>query len=506
MKTFSFILVSTFFAYLLAQDCNNPLLNVFNLTGLQAPEPGNGLPFCSNLQNGQTCCSAETVQTFQTRLDNLTSSLQALAGDRDVYMTELFANYSNDFQSVADDLTDFSEDIDILQRDDPELGNEVRYQYNGLNRIARALDNIDDHFRSNVQEYQQRRTACFNTILQVQSSAWCLACDPTYASIGVQPDGSVNTAPEVCNSIQQSCAPYLDRTGYFNPLFQAGQAYQRLVNLTRYLRDYKNNNHVIPQDVVLENDILVPVNDTQRTSAIPPNCTNETCDWQCSNFFSPSFVLNESIVANGGGILGGDDVNYTAIGAQVNDTVAAPNDTTTVIVDNTTTTVTEVPETIPLGAGFSAPGRLLRQLQESLWTPDLSATGLAYNVVDDPADIAAIWNNNPIFDDSSDGPTDGDNTETDNDDFTDNDGVDTTGNGEDDTDFDGIDTTGNNNTYTDNDGIDTTDADNTDNDGIDTTGNNNDNTNPTNPTNDDDNDNTNPTNPTNQDDNDDTDN
>jgi len=346
-----------------------------------------------------------------------------------------------------------------------------------------------------------------------------LACDPNYASIGVQPDGSVNTSPEVCTSIQQSCASYLNRTNYFNPLFQAGQAYQRLVNLTRYLRDYKNNNHVIAQDVVLENDILFPTNDTQRTSAVPQNCTNETCDWQCSNFFSPSFVLNESIVANGGGILGGDDVNYTAIGAQVNDTVVPPVNETTVVPPVNETPVVEnntsvnFPETIPLGAGPA--GRLLQELQEALWTPDLSGTGLNFNVVDDPADLAAIWNDNPIFDDSSDGPTDGDNTETDNDDFTDNDGInttetdndgiDTTG-GDDDTDFDGIDTTGNNNNNTDNDGIDTTNWDNTDNDGIDTTGNNQDNTNPTNPTNNNDDDNTNPTNPTNQDDNDDTDN
>jgi len=495
MKAFSFILLSTFFAILLAQDCNNPLLSTFNLTGLDAPQTVSGLVFCDNLQSGQTCCSAETVQGFQDRLDNLTTSLQNLGGQRDVYLTELYANYSDQFQSAADDLTDYSDEIDRLQRDNATIGDEVRAQYNVINRIANALDNIDDHFKSSVREYQQRRSACFNTVLQVQSSAWCLACDPNYSNLGVQSDGSVNSSPEVCNAIQSSCALYTERADYFNPLWQAQQAYQQLVNLTRYLRDYKNNNYVIPENVTLENDIFVPTNDTETTSALPENCTQDSCQWQCENFFSPNLVLNESIVSNGGGILGDDDINFPPVGSNMPPVVNNPNDT-----------VNEVTETVDSATGA---GRLLQELQESLWAPNLDGTGLNFNVVDDPADVAAIWNNNPAFDDSdTNNPTDTENTETDNDDdFTDNDGVNTTENDDTDndgfdttnnTDNDGFDTTGNNdntqNDETDNDGFDTTN--NTDNDGIDTTGDdtNNDNTND---------DDTNPTNPTNNDDNDD---
>jgi len=280
------------------------------------------------------------------------------------------------------------------------------------------------------------------------------------------------------------------------------------VNLTSYLRDYKNNNYVIPDNVTLENDIFIPTNDTERTSSLPENCTQESCQWQCENFFSPSLVLNESIASNGGGILGGDDINFPPVGSNmppvVNDTVPVVNDTTVVVdpVNDTVTEVTEVvdqvTETGDVISGSASGGRLLQELQESLWAPNLDGTGLAFNVVDDPADLATLWANNPVFDDSdTNNPTDNTETNTDNDDdFTDNDGINTTENDNtdhdgfdttDNTDNDGYDTTGNNdNTDTDNDGFDTTN--NTDHDGIDTTGNNDDTnpTNPTNPTNDDD--------------------
>jgi len=392
MKTLSFVLASAFFACLLAQDCNNPLLTTFGLEGLETPQVGEGLPFCSNLQNGQTCCSFQTIESFQTRLDNLTTSLQDLAGQRDVYLTELFANYSDSFQRAEDDLTDYSDEVSRIRRTDPALGDEIRSQYRDIERISRALDNIDERFRSSVREYQQSRTNCLNTVLKIQSSAWCLACDANYASIGVQPDGSVNSSPQVCNAIMQNCSAYVEQTDFLNPLFQAQQAYQRLLNLTNLLRDYKRNNFVLPENVTLDNDIFVSENDTERTSGLPPNCTNGTCEWQCSNFFSPDLVLNNSIVSNGGGVIGGDDIDYPTIAVNV-------------------------PQ-----------GRLLQNLQEeSVWSPDLEATGLNFTVVDDPADVATILND-PIFDDSSDT-------------WTDNDGIDTTNQHLDTTDHDGFDTT-----------------------------------------------------------------
>jgi len=190
----------------------------------------------------------------------------------------------------------------------------------------------------------------------------------------------------------QNCSAYVEQTDFLNPLFQAQQAYQRLLNLTNLLRDYKRNNFVLPENVTLDNDIFVSENDTERTSGLPPNCTNGTCEWQCSNFFSPDLVLNNSIVSNGGGVIGGDDIDYPTIAVNV-------------------------PQ-----------GRLLQNLQEeSVWSPDLEATGLNFTVVDDPADVATILND-PIFDDSSDT-------------WTDNDGIDTTNQHLDTTDHDGFDTT-----------------------------------------------------------------
>jgi len=393
MQQIPLLLFSLLLVLTNTQDCNNPLLDVFDLPGLSDPQSGSDLAYCDNLQSGQTCCSSETVQGFQERLNGLTTSLQDIAGQRDVYITELYANYTHQYQRVADDLSDFDEEVRRIRNDNPNIGNGLSSQFNFLLRLDDKLDRIDDNFTRAFRDYQEKRQACFVTLLQVQTSAWCLACDPNYASLGVNNDGTVNASPDVCNAIQNDCSPFLFSQNYLNPLFQAQQAFQRLESLTNFLREYKNNGNTLPDTRLIddENPRTAP---TERTSSIPPNCDTNSCEWQCSNLFSPQYVLNTTIAGNGAGVNGGEDVSFAPIPMFENSVITAR-----------------------LGKA-----RLLQQTSSGTWAPNLAGTGLNYDVALDPADAQSLLPKDDRTDDDDDYITD-DTDDTDRD-RTDNDDTD----------------------------------------------------------------------------------
>lgn len=321
-----------------------------------------------------------------------------------------------------------------IRREDPIIGNAINAQFNFLQGLDDELDRIDDRFTVAFREYQQNRQSCFETLLKVQTSAWCLACDPNYASLGVNDDGSVNSSPDICQTIVRNCVPFLQSNNYLNPLFQAQQAFQRLQNLTSFLRDYRRNNNTLP-DTRLIDDANLRTAANERTSSIPPNCNETSCEWQCSNIFSPQFELNETIAANGAGIIGGQDVSFSPVPLWDNVIVAARLRRT----------------------------RILQQAS-GIWTPNLEGSGLVYDIALDPGNAEVLLPPNDNTDDSSDYLTD----RTDDTDTTDNDNrgngptgptVPTKPNGPnwtdrtdrtDTTDFDTTDTTDFDNTDTDN--------------------------------------------------------
>ena len=365
------------FAFLLlthAQDCNNPLLQTFNLSSLDAPVEGNDLAFCNNLREGQTCCSAETVLNFQSRLDNLTSSLQALAGERDTYIAELFSNYTHQYQELADDLSDFDQEVRDIHGQDQSIGLTLGNQIRFLHNLNRALDNIDDNFRGAFEGYQDARQQCFTTLLEVQSNAWCLACDANYASF-FDTNGNVNASPDLCNSIQDACRPFLFDSNNLNPIYQAQQSYGRLQSIIGYLTDFRANG-TIPDTQIID-DQWTESNWARKTSGLPANCTEDNCEWLCTNLFNGQFVLNQALAANGAGVEGSQDVRY------------AP---------------------LPLIIGRSG-SRFLQEAQA--WNPDLTSTGLEFNVEADPAGARNLLPNDDDTDGEDDHVTDATDNEED---------------------------------------------------------------------------------------------
>jgi len=378
-----FFLTSVFWIatpFIIAQDCNNPLLDVFNLTSLDKPTSIQGLPFCPELQNGTTCCSNSTVRGLQERLDNLTAAIQELAGDRDIHIAQLNENFTKRYEEVADSLRKRGDDVEKIQAINATIGDPIRIQYDSLNLIDEELHQIiywgdqddcsyryfrkrhciltsvkhDDNYKQFFVEYQIQRTVCLKKLLEVQASIYCLACNPNYASLGVRSDGSINRVESICKVIQENCAPMLYRAGRFNPIYQAEQSMQRLIDLTNYLNAFHDTDRTFIINVTYSGGVPHYTEPIQRTNSLPDGCNQTSCPWQCSNFFSPQFVMNKTVVANGGGIIGGADVYFPDIG------VLQPS-----------------PEA----------GRLLQNTSAGVWDPELGTTGMEIVVDMDPAHV-----------------------------------------------------------------------------------------------------------------------
>jgi len=368
MKFLPILIASFLLQSLLAQDCNNPLLGVFNITGLPTPQSGADLPYCGNLQSGTTCCSVDTVAGFQYLVNNLTANLQGIAALKDDYINQLNNNFTNQFQQAANDIQQFSDDIANLVSVDADIGNTFQDQYNLFQSISQELNDIASNFNNSLSIYQQDRAACFSTLLQIQSSAWCLACDPNYANEGVQANGTINPDASICSVIQTNCTGFTLQSDYFSPLFQAQQVFNRLVNISSYIQNFTNGNNIIP-DIVLNNDVYNPLNYIEQSVSLPAQCNTSNCTWLCNSLFSPQFLLNIPLVADGAGLVGGRDIQLDPIG------VLLANTTNNTISPNGSVTCSNCSVTPD---NITAPNPL------SQWNPNLNITGLSFNITQTP--------------------------------------------------------------------------------------------------------------------------
>jgi len=296
-----------------AQDCNNPLLKVFNFTKLTAPQAGSSYPYCTNLKNGLACCSNTTVAGFQTLVNNLIDNIQSIAGERDSYMNQLNNEFTQQYQAANIILQQFNDQIAEIIRSNPAIGYPLQNQLYLFQIYSNELLRLDGAFISALRSYQRARVVCFSALVEIQASMWCLACDATYAAQGVHPDGSINVSSTVYETIQSSCVPLTLQGDLFNALYQAQQSFERVRNLAQYLAVYKASGYILPE-YLIHDDIYKPKNTTQQTVMTPAGCNVNNCTWQCENLFSSQFIMNQTLVGSGAGIIGGNDVILQAIG------------------------------------------------------------------------------------------------------------------------------------------------------------------------------------------------
>lgn len=223
----------------LGQDCNNPLLAFYNLTPLNAPQSGSNLPYCANLQASQTCCANETVAAFQDRANATINSLNNYAAGRDLYLAELRNRYLERFRNKLRTVDrNQSKNLQAIRANNSALADQLEGIISNATHAYNASRNAGRHFNLWLSEYQKSRSACFDTALETQSSAWCLACDPNYANEGVASNDTVAFSEALCQAIFSACSAYFNNSAAFNPLFTVREQYWQLNIVANYLANY----------------------------------------------------------------------------------------------------------------------------------------------------------------------------------------------------------------------------------------------------------------------------
>jgi hypothetical protein len=366
MKAFTALTLLTLVYLASSQGCNNPLLPLLNITGAYSePTVVTDLQYCTNLEL-YSCCPADVLNQLQNISDQVTNQIQNLAGLRDLDISQTQTNILPDFQNL---ITQFNNQLDGIQNTNQSAWNILNKAFKQFKSVAPSAQSAVAHLNNTLGQLQNSRVGCYQTLLLIQSAAYCLACDPLYADNGVNPNGTINLSPALCTQMQENCYDFLADSASmsvlvtvqeYSSLLQQAMAY--MTNLTTGVTPYPGSVTDVPIFVTPTG----PGGKKQKKVSIPSSCTQGNCPWICNNFFQSGNINLSNLAA------GGEQSDTTDFEASSSD-----DDTLT----NTTTNSTSGGN----GGGNKSASRLLQEA--TTWDFDPADVGVTIVVVSNPAAI-----------------------------------------------------------------------------------------------------------------------
>jgi hypothetical protein len=279
----------------LTQQCNNLLLNYFGFQHFNSPQSGADLPYCNHLKSSLTCCSAETVSTFQDRADEIADKLNNYDAARDLFLAELNNQYYNQLVEKLKNINDnHLDELQEIRRTDVTLADQLQADIRQFTRVMNAASLI-------LKEYQEARVKCFKTAMSVRASAWCLACDPNYANEGLNDDGTVSFSDPLCQTITGACWEYFNEGARFNPLIEVRDVYWKLRLVSGYLDRYPKLN----ASVLNTPDPYRPIS-SQLAVTVPEKWASG--DGDCWDFWAGDNLLVEIFTFNSAALIGAEQI------------------------------------------------------------------------------------------------------------------------------------------------------------------------------------------------------
>jgi len=343
MKTFTLLLFLSLVAIIHSQDCNNPLLSILGISGLSEPTvPTGNLTLCPNFQTQSICCDAETINGFQTNIDEAINNLQSQAIQRDQWLEY---SYNVQFPIFLTNFGIFNASMNALRNASQDAFNAAVAKFSYINTTATPLREAMAPLRNNFANYQNARVRCFSTMMDYYASAYCLACNPNYTTLGVNNDGSIILNNRVCNTMRDSCFPFIQLSNSYSLFVALRQVSNQLYEANQFLSGLDLTSNDLVSDI---QDETTPYSDNYEAESImlqntvlPPNCTATNCTWICTDVFN-SARINNQLLALGGvpvNLLSFDDITNRsqAVSRVVSNTASNTTANTTA---NTTTNTT----------------------------------------------------------------------------------------------------------------------------------------------------------------------
>jgi len=303
----------------IGQACSNYLSRGQEISTLQSSIQSTGLTYCKSLKTANTCCATDVINGFADKAKALLARLTTSVSNRDKFIiqarksafalrgalariqaatpkaTENLQNYN----PVSDSNSGASGSIDL----DASVLLGIA---NGFGEIASSLSGNLTELVGGFDSFQEKRKECVEQLVNLQTAAWCLACDPTSSSQGLGSDTlTLNSA--LSEKLVTSCAPFIVLSAGQNA-FIAIHFMSGLLNgmagamekmAANDIQGGLNDFVMALFSMISSGAVSAPSSDDQKASTIPDGCTETSCSWITESLFKHG-QINETLLAAGG--------------------------------------------------------------------------------------------------------------------------------------------------------------------------------------------------------------
>jgi len=309
MNKIIIVLLSLVATTVIGQSCSdNPLSDQFDFTLLNNPTTVSGLNYCKSLKSGDSCCSAETINTFQNRTDELLERLSETVVARDKYLIQIREELYDNRTKVENFIKAFEAAWAIYSEDyeNGDLNSDVDDIISisaFLNETSYSFYKDTEAFIANFTEFQKSRSTCFVEMVRSQAASWCLACDP---NVEDYLDGSyLKFASEFQTRVIDACYDYLDLSVsqsliIFSKFFAPG-----IENLTLWLENAAQGNEISNEETsnflydVFYSSMIEESENPARYPAVEFVCdSSQECDFIFDYIFYQG-LLDENLLIVG---------------------------------------------------------------------------------------------------------------------------------------------------------------------------------------------------------------
>jgi len=130
-----------------------------------------------------------------------------MAKSRDEWILEGVQNLLPNLQNAIDLVTEGSKNL--LNSNKANLVSAFQARVQPYIQAAQQIITNADNLKQSFADFQTKRATCYATLLDIQGSAFCLACDSTYADRGVNSDGTINVGTDLCTRVKDDCFDFL---------------------------------------------------------------------------------------------------------------------------------------------------------------------------------------------------------------------------------------------------------------------------------------------------------
>jgi hypothetical protein len=292
----------------------NFLIEQFKFNKLDDPTPVKDLKYCKSLE-ASSCCSAEIINSFQTKADELKASLEKAVAARDKFLIDTRRDFIPTIRGTLTRLQQAGKKAsEALGQTVTTPGDGAGSTFNlntdsglsgGLGAMADSLTTGYDELKKNFLVYQKQRSECVTEMIQLQASAWCLACDPNFQTKGVS-FSSVALSTETCTRLTSSCYKFLSLSAaqnvilslkYMAPLLEA---YTVAMEKIAAKKIAEGMSELLKVGLEGASNVKIPTNEVELPTTMPLRCTATSCDFICDTLITKKGILNEKLLAAGG--------------------------------------------------------------------------------------------------------------------------------------------------------------------------------------------------------------